>query len=185
MEVDNLDDILTSVKQEIRRATVDHKHPFRYVILGTGADSISMRHVVLRKVDDQFNLMIYTDSRTQKVDQINQNQQCQLLFYHPRKKVQVKVSCVATICQNDEVTRKHWLNVLGENQKAYCSVKAPGDPINSPIEAFEWDDGFSSKYFTVLSLSPTQIEILQIRGAEHLRVIFKQIKEWSGQWLVP
>ncbi|MEL6557067.1 MAG: pyridoxamine 5'-phosphate oxidase family protein [Bacteroidota bacterium] len=182
---DSLRDVLQNVRKEIRRAAVDRKHPFRFVVLGTVQSSVAMRYVVLRKVDEDFNLLIYTDHRSRKVKDVVQNPNVQLLFYHPQKRVQVIISCRVAIHHNDELAKKHWNHVQGEARKAYCSIDAPGERIDAPSDAYEWEAELSDKYFTVLSMKPNKIEVLQLNGLEHLRAIFENKSDWNGQWLVP
>lgn len=182
---DTLEEVLKNVRHEIRRATLDKKHPFRFVVLGTQSHLIAMRYVVLRKVDEQFNLLLYTDYRSRKVNELIEVPKAQLLFYHPQKKIQVVVTCEATVHRGDEIAKTHWQNVQGDGKKAYCSLKAPGEPVAAPEDAFDWDEDFTSGYFTVLSMKPTQIEVLQLRGLEHLRAIFEEQTDWKGQWVVP
>lgn len=181
----SLDDILTNVKKEIQRAAVDRRHPFRLVVLGTNRLGVAIRYVVLRKVDENFNLLIYTDHRSRKVKELIQDSSAQLLFYHPQKKVQVIVTCNADIHHGDELAKRHWNNVHGEARKAYCSIDAPGEKIDSPSEAYEWEAKLSDNHFTVLSMKPQKIEVLQLNGLEHLRVVFEEDSNWKGQWHVP
>ncbi|MEM6830901.1 MAG: pyridoxamine 5'-phosphate oxidase family protein, partial [Bacteroidota bacterium] len=89
---DELTTVFETVKHEIHRATLDKKHPFRFVVLSTFGSSISSRYVVLRKVSENFHPIIYTDLRSQKVGDIRSHKSIQLLFYHPQKRVQVVIS---------------------------------------------------------------------------------------------
>ena len=181
----DLHQVLSVVQHEIHRAAMDRKHPFRYVALGTSNDTIAMRYVVLRKVEKDFKLVLYTDHRSGKVDQIRSNPKGQLLFYHPQKKVQVIVSGIITFHNTDGVAEKHWQYVQGEARKAYCSVQAPGTPIDRPEEAYKWDSQMNSAHFAVLHFEPTSIEVLQLRGLDPLRAIFEKTDKWKGTWVVP
>ncbi|MEM9389680.1 MAG: pyridoxamine 5'-phosphate oxidase family protein [Bacteroidota bacterium] len=182
---DNLTQVILSIQHEIHRAAVDRKHPFRYVVLGTQDGTIAMRYIVLRKVEEDFTFVLYTDHCSGKVGQIRNNPGCQLLFYHPQKKAQVIISGTMTVHHTDSVAEKHWQYVQGEARKAYCSIQAPGTPINRPEEAYEWDSPMTFDHFAVLHFEPTRIAVLQLSGLEHLRAIFEKIDNWKGTWVVP
>ncbi|MEM7110086.1 MAG: pyridoxamine 5'-phosphate oxidase family protein [Bacteroidota bacterium] len=181
----DLNQVLLVVQHEIHRAAVDRKHPFRYVVLGTNNGTIAMRYIVLRKVTKDFKFILYSDYRSGKVEQLQHTPGCQLLFYHSLKRAQVIVSGVMTCHHTDGLAEKHWQYVQGEARKAYCSLQAPGTPIDRPEKAYAWDSQMTSENFAVLHFEPTRIEVLQLRGLEHLRAIFEKANGWEGTWIVP
>jgi len=180
----DLQEVLQRVQKELGRATVDRKHPFRYVVLSTVSESVSSRYVVLRKIDDSGALMIYTDIRSRKVTEVKDDQRIQLVFFHPKMKTQVIVSGNAEILSGS-VVADIWSNIQGNAWKAYTSVDAPGTPVANPTDAYRWDKTLDSQYFAVLKIVPTSIEVLQLDRFEHLRMIFTAENNWEGNWLVP
>jgi pyridoxamine 5'-phosphate oxidase len=183
-----LDEIFQDVQLEIRRGVVDKKHPFRFITLATIQDRIpEARYVVLRKIDEQFNFLVYTDARTAKVKAIQSNPIVSVLLYHPQKRVQIRIQASASIHHQDFLTSEHWTRVQGEAQKAYNSILAPGEVIETPQQAYVWEEELSRfDYFAVILLKPYKLEILQLNGLEHLRAEFSRTsEEWKGQWLVP
>ena len=182
---DDLKKVLKSVKQEVRRGALDRKHPFRYVVLSSFDTSINSRYVVLRQVDQSFNLIIYTDVRSKKILDINQNPQVQLLFYHPKKQVQVIISGKAVISTANNSVNHHWRNVNGNAKRSYTTAKPPGTLIQDPIEGHLWDESMEEQYFAVLTITPIKIEVLQLNKSEHLRALFSEDDNWAGTWLVP
>lgn len=181
----NLTTVFTTVKHEIRRATLDKRHPFRYVVLGTEAAPVAMRYVVLRKVDDSLNLTLYTDHRSGKIHQLNAEPRAQLLFYHPGKKVQVMINGTAILHHQDSLALQHWQNVQGDARKAYASTLAPGTSIKQPKDAYMWNSPMTAEHFTVIQFEPTRVEVLQLNGLEHLRAFFSKESSWNGTWVVP
>lgn len=184
----SLDAVFKDLQQEIRRGTLDKKHPFRFITLATVNEGTpEARYVVLRKVDEFFNFYIYTDLRTSKVEAIQTNDQVSVLLYHPQKRIQVRVQATAAIHQHDLLAQDHWTRVQGDAQKAYNSVLAPGSSIATPEDAFTWNDPLSNPtFFGVIVLKPLKIEILQLNGLEHLRAFFTHEEgKWIGKWLVP
>lgn len=182
---DSLSEVLRTVKHEIRRGSLDRNHPFRLVVLSTYGAAIASRYVVLRMVDESFRLIIYTDSRSAKMEDIQQNAKVQLLFYHPQKQAQVNVSGNAVIASQDELTKHHWKKIVGNSERSYTTDKPPGSPIKNPQQGHIWDTSIADKYFATITITPTQIEILQLNQSKHLRVRFSESNDWSGIWLVP
>ncbi|MGY6522073.1 MAG: pyridoxamine 5'-phosphate oxidase family protein [Mongoliitalea sp.] len=183
-----LDVVFQDAQQEVRRGVVDKKHPFRFITLATVQDSIpEARYVVLRKVDEQFNFYAYTDVRTRKVQAMQSNPMVSILLYHPQKRVQVRIQAAATIHHKDSIASDHWTRVQGEAQKAYNSILAPGEAIQTPEQAYFWEEELSnSENFAVILLKPFKLEVLQLNGLEHLRAEFDFTPEgWQGKWLVP
>lgn len=186
-ETDSLSDIWTTIKHELHRAALDSKHPFRFVTMATlSNDRPDTRYVVLRKLDENLCFHIYTDSRSHKVHQLNQNPSVTLLFYHPQKRCQVKVQGMATIHQQDFLSKKHWENVQGEAQKAYQAIIPPGKEVANPADAHVWEEEKGDACFTVLAIQPLSIECLQLDGLRHLRnQFYKEGDDWKGYWLAP
>lgn len=183
-----LEEVFQDFQHELRRGALDKKHPFRYITLATSYEGVPQaRYVVLRKVDEFLNLLLYTDARTPKVLEIQANQQVSVLLYHPQKRVQVRIQADASIHQADELAKLHWSRVQGDAQKAYNSKLTPGTDISSPEDAFEWHEELSSdNFFAVVSLKPSSFELLQLNGLEHFRAKFEFTNErWMGTWLVP
>ncbi|SIT08301.1 pyridoxamine 5'-phosphate oxidase family protein [Belliella pelovolcani] len=182
------EDVLLSVKHEIKRGALDAKHAFRFVVLGTSnQNDISQRYVVLRKVDQNLNLYIYTDLRSEKVKQIKHNPQVSLLCYHPQKRVQVRIKGEAELHYQNELSKELWRHVQGDAKKAYNSKLAPGTIIQAPEEAHSWPEDLTNpENFCVIKIKPNNIEVLQLNGLHHIRIQFSKIEDqWQGQWLVP
>ena len=184
---DSLADVFQAASQELRRGSLDKKHSFRYVVLSTVEDDgVDTRYLVLRKVDEHLNLYFYTDLRTRKVSQLNRNGSVALLFYHPGKKVQVRINGQATVHHQDRFTQEHWKNVQGVGQRAYNSMIPPGEHIRHPLEAHTWPAAMDDQYFAVIQVIPHTLEVLQLDKLEHLRARFsKEGKEWTHRWIAP
>ena len=181
-----LDQAMDEVVSELKQALVDNRHPFRYLSLATATpDEIGLRYVVLRSINEDLQINIYTDMRTSKTEQIRQNSQVALLFYHPSKKVQVRISGTASLHRQDEESRAHWSRVQGAAQKAYHPNVSPGTPIAHPTEAHSWPEVIDDSYFCVIRIQATELEVLQLNKMEHIRALFKKEKGWKGQWIAP
>jgi len=180
-------EIWKTLVHEIHRGALDTKHPFRYLNLGTmGKEYPEVRTVVLRKVDEQLNCLVYTDFRSAKVSEILANPLVLIHFYNPKQRVQVRIQARVIVHHQDSLASTYWSQVQGDAQKAYNSTLAPGSKIEIPGQAYDWPEEMDSRFFAVLELAPKAIEALQLDGLNHLRINFSKKQEnWEGEWLVP
>ena len=181
----SLPEVLHQVQQELKRATADRKHPFRYLVMSTYGEHIRSRYVVLRAMEEDFKLFIYTDNRSRKIEDLKMQDNLQLLFYHPKKQVQVILTGKSTIHEQDSTTAQHWESVKGNARRAYNTVEAPGTVIASPTEGNHWKEEMNDENFAVIVIEPNALEVLQLNKSEHLRASFQLQDDWTGKWLVP
>ena len=89
---------------ELMRSNVDRKHPFRNCVLATVfKEKVNQRTVIHRKFYHNNTSLIYTDSRSKKVKQLEANPISSLLFYDTKKQLQVSVAGLISIHDNDEI----------------------------------------------------------------------------------
>jgi len=160
-------------------------HPFRYGVLATvGLDHLpALRTVVLRQVSDQLGLRFYTDARSRKLEQIKKNNQVSLLFYHPKQLLQVKIEGTARLITDKDTLQKYWSGVQPNARKDYSTTAAPGSSISNP-DAVTYSA--EENHFTIVEITPTSIEYLQLKRPNHLRIQFlKNDSTWEGKFLVP
>ncbi|MGD1848998.1 MAG: pyridoxamine 5'-phosphate oxidase family protein [Salibacteraceae bacterium] len=182
---DSLAEVWQTLKQELRRGAVDKKHPFRFVVMSTAGEGVHSRYVVLRQVQEDFGLVIYTDARSRKLPQLQADHRCQLLFYHPKKQVQVIVSASVDVHQNGSLFDVHLPKAQGYAARSYTTVLPPGTPIAKPKDGMQWDESTLAENFRVLVTQPYAVELLQLGRGEHLRARFHASDNWAGSWLVP
>jgi len=176
--------IWQTVLHELRRGALDPKHPFRFLTLATaGTNFPQVRTVVLRELTSSVEFLVYTDYRTAKVQDLVKIPRVSLLFYHPKKQVQVRVKALATLHVADELAEEHWKRVSEKRQSEYKSELDPGARIEKPELGWETQD--DNAYFSVLKFSPLSIEVLQLGKEGHLRIQFELTSGWQGNWLVP
>lgn len=171
--------------KQLGEAITDSHHPFRFLVLGSSnGDLINQRYVVLRDLDDELNLYVFSDNRTQKVNDLIKNSNCSALFYHQEERVQVRMNGKAEFL-NSVDKEPYWNTIHGEAIKAYSSVKSPGTSIQDWGDAYEWDESIGFENFSVIRINPQKIEMLQLNKLEHLRIRFSRSDDWKGQKLVP
>lgn len=178
-------ELLEATKRELINGFTKKKHPFRYFSLATvGADGKPhQRTVVLRKMDSNFNLMIYTDTRSHKIKDIERQPEVSALFYHPKKLLQIRVEGTAHQISDSEVLEDRWHAIPENSRKDYITVNAPGSPIGNPDQV---NYNTNKGHFSIIEIIPHTIEYLQLKRPNHIRVEFNsQGKEWKGKFLVP
>ena len=95
--------INTGIKA-IQRGTVDRKSPYRLPVLSnTFENKVFQRIVVVRAFDEKsMELTIYTDNASKKYHQLHVHPECALLFWDPRKKMQIQASAKASFIDNKD-----------------------------------------------------------------------------------
>ncbi len=186
--IDNtLAEVWELVWKQLRSAPSDRSHPFRLLNLGTQMEEqVRQRYVVLRDVTGNNKFIIFTDLRSAKVEQLQQNPQASLLAYHPEEKFQVQVDVHCILHHQDSFCQAYWKSIPEPLKKAYTSRLAPGSTIPHPSAAHDWIGTINEQYFCVLEFTPLRVEVLQLVGLAHLRAEFDLSREnGKGKWLVP
>lgn len=179
------DPYFQEVKAELQNGVSKKGHPFRYGTLGTVslAGMPEIRTVVLRQVTHDFKLRIYTDSRSKKIEHLLQHPRASLLFYHPKKLLQIQVAGAATIITDPTELQRYYSGVQPASKKDYTTVAAPGMPISNPDAVAYLKD---THYFTIIEIAPIALEFLQLKRPNHIRIAFdKKESNWEGQFINP
>ena len=184
---DTLDSAFLNIKHELRRSVKDKKHPYRFAVMSTVYQGeIGTRYLVLRDLGEDLSLYFYTDARTEKVMHLQADPTVALLFFHPRKKAQIRINGKAVLHRQNEVARDHWSKVQTYGREAYGPTIPPGQVIESPEDAYAWPENIDDTFFTVIQVIPDKIEAVQLNGLEHLRATYqRQDGSWNQQWLAP
>jgi pyridoxamine 5'-phosphate oxidase len=97
-EKEALSEIWPTVVHELNRGALDPKHPFRYINLGTiGKTGPEIRTVVVRSISKNLEFYIFTDLRSEKVAELSAGPLATLHFYHPGKRVQIRIKAKSEI----------------------------------------------------------------------------------------
>ena len=94
-----LDGILDQIWLMLEQGAAHSDDPFHWPVLGTTAkEGCSLRTVILRQVNATDRILVcHTDARSAKVQEIINYSQPSWIFYHPEKKIQVRISGHANI----------------------------------------------------------------------------------------
>ncbi|GAA3509498.1 pyridoxamine 5'-phosphate oxidase family protein [Aquimarina addita] len=179
------DIIFSSIVVDLKNALENKEHPFRYFTLATSDINYSprLRTVVLRNVDKDLTLMIYTDHRSKKVTHILEHEVVSLLFYDPERLLQITMRAKATIVTDPHTLKTMWSQVPVGSRKSYTSELAPGQEIKDPDEIDYLDE---RHFFSAIQIIPERIEYLRLKRPNHIRVLFKKNKNnWKGNFIAP
>ncbi|WP_350290801.1 pyridoxamine 5'-phosphate oxidase family protein [uncultured Croceitalea sp.] len=177
--------IFKELKTELLNGYSKKGHPFRYFTLATSDETNApqQRTVVLRKITPKLELLFYTDKRSSKVQQLLKNDAVSALFYHPKQLLQLKVDGKAEIVNDEKIIASLWSEIPLKSKKDYTTQNAPGSLIQNPDEVDYLNE---ENHFCIVQIIPRQIEYLQLKSPNHLRVLFKEENgQWKGSFLVP
>ena len=175
------------VEGRVRTAVEDGSHPFRTVALATAdkTGSPQQRMVILRNFTDDSVFTVFTDNRSDKVDQILENSSVSLLFYDAHEKLQLRAAGKAVVIHDGEERMRYWNSRGSRNHYSYTSVIAPGTVIGHPREAYRWGEEAPSN-FSLIKVEATWMEFLQLGGVRHIRAE-KRIRQGAERvrWIAP
>jgi hypothetical protein len=118
----------------LHRGVTRFNDPFHWPVLGTTGQSGSrLRTVILRQFLLKERILVcHTDARADKVQEISQTAQVCWLFYHPKRKIQLRISGPATLHADDEFAEEQWASAKITSRLNYCATQAPGTPVDRP-----------------------------------------------------
>lgn len=183
----------------LKRGVKDRKSCFHYTTLCTVDEKYNPRSrtVILRNfVEENFLINIHSDSRANKIKEIEMNSNISLNFYDDKKKIQIRIKGSANI---KKAYKQSWDNLSNWSKRCYLTEKKPGTYEDKP------SSGFSEKYskdspsdeesekginnFCVISIEVKNIEWLYLASQGHRRAIF-EIQRGGGllvksTWMIP
>jgi len=168
----SLEAVLSGIWQMLQHGVARFNDPFHSPVLATAdQDRSALRTVILRQfILTQRVLVCHTDSRAPKVREISNQAEVGWLFYHPKKKVQLRISGPATLHTDDRLADEQWAATKIPSRLNYCAVEPPGTGIEFPSAGLP--DFLLNKVPTLLNTES---------GRKNFMVIAGQIK--SLDWL--
>ena len=131
---DTLDGVLKEVWKMLTRGATHSNDPFHWPVLGTiGSNGSCLRTVILRGfIAADRVLVCHTDARAEKVREIKESPSVSWLFYHPERKVQLRISGRATLHGDDQFAEDRWVATKITSRLNYCATEPPGTAIEKP-----------------------------------------------------
>lgn len=164
---------------ELQRANVDKKHPFRYMVLATHGQFPECRWIVNRRFSEKHSLLFYTDSRTPKTAQISANPRVAITWYHPKKKLQIRMKGTAELLTSGAEFDKHY-KIVSQHPDDYNTLLAPGSLNPTNIQRSPEIN------LAVVSVEAFIFDILLLDRAGHQRAYFeRQDNKWNGKNVTP
>lgn len=131
---DTLEEVLQEIWAMLKHGVARFDDPFHWPVLGTRTkDGSRLRCVILRQfMLPERILVCHTDARANKVQEILNCANVSWLFYHPQRKVQLRISGSATLHANDQFAAEQWAATKITTRLNYCAAQPPGTPIDRP-----------------------------------------------------
>lgn len=160
------------------------------------ADGINAYTVVLRgAVASAGNIIIYTDYRSPKVDQLRLNNKVTVVAYSEEEKLQLILKGEAIVHYQDDVSERYWKESGYKGRRSYLAQPAPSTPVDKAADGlaylnqkeFEEQDPAGYENFAVISIKADFMEYLQLNREGNRRAKFtrNENEEWEGAWLIP
>lgn len=177
-----LEEIEEAVWRELRRAPLDRHHEWRTPVLATidcgdaGGAWPDARTVVLREVDiDAKELVIYTDSRAAKVQQLTHNPAAVLVFWSTRLGWQLRCRAVCVVETDGPAVSSRWQRIRQSASAGdYLSPLAPGSRLEATTPGADQRESFAT-----VTARIECIDWLELHREGHRRAVFgKQDARW-------
>jgi len=196
--IENLDEIYVKVWDLLQQGAESGKSDFHFTYLSTIAGKYPrVRTVVLRKVlRENRALLIHTDKRSSKVEEIENNKFVSLLFYSKDDKIQIRIEGEAIIHNDGYLFEKQWSESKPLSRRCYLIEPGPGASVKEPISGIpeelkdraptEAETGPGKENFRVIEIHAKFIEWLNLHSEGHIRAKFDLDKNsYQAGWLIP
>ncbi len=192
-----LHDIRRQAWNLLFRATVERNAAMRTPVLATTDQRgiPRVRTVVLRKADTDGRLLYYfTDIRSEKISELHYQPQSSVLFWDPKRHLQIRCTGNMVIHQQDDLSGEFWQQLSKPGRKAYATRLDPGTPLPAytdglPDNWSELDLSETDKYqenFALLVHQVEDMDVLHLEREGHQRARFEwENDQWQSTWLVP
>jgi pyridoxamine 5'-phosphate oxidase len=179
--LESLPAIEAAVWHELQLAPRDRQHPWRTPVLATtDGDVGDARTVVLRDVDQaQATLLVYTDARAGKVQQVAKHPQGTLVLWSQPLSWQLRIRVQIDVVNDGLELSSRWAQLkLQPAAQDYLSALAPGSALDSALGARG-----DRAHFAVLEARVLSIDWLELHAQGHRRARFGNGA--TARWLQP
>lgn len=185
-------EIRKRIWQELARAVQDRHHEWRTPVLATtqrgGAPNARM--VVLREVDaDLARLIIYTDSRSDKVSELASQPDALLVFWSKRLRWQLRVRVSVRVHVAGPLVDAAWVRVRQTAAAGdYLSPAAPGSTLTAAPSSKDGtqptnpSNPTSQHHLAIIEAQIQEIDWLELARSGHRRA---RLRADTWDWLTP
>jgi hypothetical protein len=127
-------DLLSNCLSELNQINQNAYHAFKTAWIATinkENSFASLRTVVIRSFNEINLFEIYTDTRSQKWQDLKVQPIAELGFYHPDKKIQLRIKAKTTLISDGEYANEKITQLNPEQLKNYSTAAAPGSLLSS------------------------------------------------------
>lgn len=185
----DLDGSLQEAWQLLSRGAADRRSPMHTPAIATvGLDGTPrVRVVVLRHTDSTARtLRFHTDKRTNKIAEIANNPEVQVLCYDPSSKIQLRVSGRARVHHADDVAHLAFTGSQPQSQLCYRQSAPPGSSGSQPATLTDAATHDGEENFTAVVIQIDEIEWLFLAAAGHRRARYTwNDGNLTSVWLAP
>lgn len=148
------------------------------------------RTVVHRGLTDDNGLIVISDTRTEKYQQLVQNNRCHVAWYFAKTREQYRFHCLADISTKEkspDLVEAQWDKLSDAGKKQFL-WGTPGTPRNGESALHvEGDYTTIPAHFCVLTLNIETVDYLNLRGNPQNREWHKKNEhgDWVSQSLIP
>ncbi|MCW5611172.1 MAG: pyridoxamine 5'-phosphate oxidase family protein [Rubrivivax sp.] len=182
--LDALADIEAAVWRELAQAVRDRAHAWRLAVLATadgeGADA---RTVVLRDLDEAARtLLIYTDPRSPKAQQLDERPLGTLVVWSPQLAWQLRLRVRLALHTSGLTVSSRWAQLkMTPAAQDYLSPLPPGSAL-APAAGPPAPERGSREHFAVLTAEVLAVDWLELHALGHRRARFDAD---GARWVVP
>ena len=168
-------------RQELKSARKkEGKSPLnRWIQLSTVTSNYEprIRTVVFRGWTKESSMIIFTDSRSEKIEHLRNNSNAEVLWLFLRSKSQYRFKGKI---KELEVNTEYW-NSLSERSKSTWFWRHPGKEIDTNIEPSQLIPSTLNKpnSFVVLEFEIYSVDLLKLTTPIHKRYIWNKINSWE------
>jgi hypothetical protein len=195
---ETLDTVMDEIWAMLKRGAARFNDPFHWPVLGTiGDGECRMRTVILRQFSLPERILVcHTDARASKGKEIERSPEVSWLFYHPKRKVQLRVCGHATLHTEDHFADAQWAATRIPSRLNYCAIEPPGTPMDKPSSGLPdflmnkapslLESERGRKHFMAISCRIDSLDFVVLRVMGNLRARY----DWDenglhSTWLVP
>ena len=185
---DDLDKIESLIWDNLYQGKNNKKSDFHTPTLVTKRNEINPRTLILRDVNkNDLLITFFTDQRTNKKKDIDNNNTSSIHVYDKKKKIQVCFYGKANISQNNIISQQYWKKISNLSKLNYASKKNPGSKILSPsnVDFFKNEDKAYGN-FAVINVKVYKILWLFLSKQGNRKAQFEYSKnKLKSLWLTP
>ncbi len=161
-------------KLEIRKGA------WRSAVLATcGEDGPEARTVIVR--DYKWpHLVFYSDSRTPKIRDLKTDPRVSVVFYDPKKRVQIRLKGRAEFFTSGPEVKKALAELPERSSFDYRTKLPPGNETQSDTAARNFSE---TRNFALVRIELSELDCLLLRAEGHSRAKFTGPE--AASWIVP